>query len=243
MAFAYPEVALDWMLEGCGPSLLVLADSLALPRMLERRGCSVITINRDPVRLHTALRTPMILAGARAEALPFGDCKFDAVFVHQVFADTAPGLALPEFARVLKPNGRLMISHLGRDDSVPWVRRLAQLMQDIDPSAMSAPSATAVLDAAMHSKYFRGASRNFRHWEPISRESMIAMVGSAPAARRLNDAGRRRLLGTVTVIHDQAAGNNQLRLPYQLACWRGQVDQDELTRPVSVDETGLVIPV
>jgi len=244
MAFTYPQAALDWMLDGIGSSLLVLADSLALPRVLARRGCLVVAVHRDWRRLRTAIGAQGIsLAGARAEALPFGDCRFDGILVHQVFADVAPGLALPEFARVLRPQGRLMVSQLGRDNSVPWVRRLVQLIHTVDPNAMTAPPAADTLVPVLQSKYFHGSAREFRHWEPITRQGMIDMVGANPAARRLDVGSRRRLLDAVAALHSEAAGNNQLRLPYQLACWRGQVDHDELTRPVHLDESGLIIHV
>jgi len=243
MAFAYPQVALDWMLSGCGPSVLVLADSLALSRTLINRGCRVITTNPDPARLRTGLNTPLTLVAASAESLPFGDSKFDTVLVHQLFDTANPALSLPEFARVLRPDGHLLISHLGRDDSVPWVRRLAQVMRSIDRGAMTAPSPMDIVAPADRCRYFKGYSRTFRHWEPISRESLIAMVGAVPAAHRLDEIGRQRLMTQVTAIHDQAAGNNALRLPYTLICWRGQVIQDQFTSPISRDESGLIIKV
>ena len=245
MAFTFPPSALSWLLDGCGPSLLVLADSLALPRGLARNGYQVCAIQRDVRRLRAAVGTPGIsLAAARPEALPFADCRFDAVFVHQVFPEVAPGLALPEMARVLRPQGLLLISHLNRDDSVPWVRRLTELMHSLDPQAMSAPGADEVIAPAQESKYFHAAVlRDFRHWEPMTREGMVAMVAATPAVRSLDELSRQRFLDAVIEIHDQAAGNNELRLPYQLRCWRAVVDQDELTRPVQLDEPALVIPL
>ena len=244
MAFTYPPAALDWLLDGCGSLVLVLADSLALPRLLARRGSLVVAVHKDAMRLRTGLGTPGIaLAGARAEALPFGDCRFDAVLVHQVFPEVAPAMALPEFARVLKPEGCLLISHLGRDDSVPWVHRLAQLMQSVDPSAMTAPTAAEVMEPAMQSKYFHGSSRTFRHWEPVTRDALVAMAVGTAGTRRLDEASRLRLVDSVTGIYDQVAGNNQLRLPYQLGCWRGTVDHQELTRPIHMEQSGLIIRV
>jgi len=245
MAFTFPPAALEWLFDGCGPSLLVLADSLALPRAFSQRGYVVCTIHRDIARLRAAVGTSDINpAVARPEALPFGDCQFDAIIVHQMFPDIAPGLALPEMARVLRPHGRLVISHVGRDNSVPWVRRLVQLMHSIDPSAMSAPSVEQVLAPAQQSKYFQLAEfRDFRLWEPVTRQEMVAMVAASPSVRGLDEMSRHRFLGAAAEIHDQAAGKNQLRLPYQLGCWRAEVDQDELTRPVHVEDPGLVIPL
>jgi len=240
MAFTFPPAALAWLLEGCGPSLLVLADSLAVPRLLVRHGFVVCAIHPDAWRLRGAIGAAGIsLAAARVEALPFGDCRFDGVFVHQVFSAVAPGL--PEIARVLRPNGCLAISHLGRDDTVPWVRKLAQLMHSVDSQAMSAPSSDKILAPAQQSKYFHGSLRDFRMWQTTSRDGMIDMVAATPAVQILDPIRRKRLLDAAAEIHDQAAGNNQLRLPYQLGCWRGQVDQEELTHPVQADVSGLII--
>lgn len=243
MAFTFSAAALSWLFDGCGPSLLVLADSLALPRLLAQQGYTACVVHRDLLRLRSGLGTPGLnLAVARAEALPFDDCRFDAVVVHQVFPEVAPGLALPEMARVLRPQGHLIISHLARDNSVPWVRRLAELMRSVDATAMAAPSVEQALAPARRSKYFqRSESRDFRHWEPITRAGMIAMVAQLPAVQILDEMSRHRLLDAVAEIHDQAAGNNELRLPYQLGCWRGQVDQGELTHPIRIDDPGLVI--
>lgn len=223
--------------------MLVMSNALSVPRLLARWGFFVCVVNQDALPLGAgAGPTDVSLVSARAEALPFADCRFDVVYIHQVFPGLAPGLALPEIARVLKPSGRLAISHLGRDNTVPWVRRLADLMHGLDPAAMSSPSVEAVLAPAGASKYFSdGQRRDFRHWEPVSREAMVAMVAATPAVRILDDPTRARFLEAAASIHDRAAGRNELRLPYELGCWRGQVDQAELTSPVSLDEPGVAI--
>lgn len=243
MAFEFPQQALDWLLGGCGSSVLVMADALVMPRLLASCGYDVCVVSQDALRLRVSLGTADIsLVTARAEALPFDDCRFDAAYIHQVFPDIAPGLAMPEIARVLRPQGRLAISHLGRDNTVPWVRRLAQLMHGLDETAMSAPGVDEVLAPASQSKYFpEPQRRDFRHWEAVTHDELVAMVGATPAVRELDDASRQRFLDAAGQIYDQAAGHNQLRLPYVLGCWRGQVDQDELTRPVRLDEPGVAI--
>jgi len=243
MAFSFPQAALTWLLDGCGQTMLVLADSLALPRGMVRLGFEVTTVNRHFERLRGADAIPgLSVAVARAEALPFDDCRFSCVLVYQVLPDIVPGLALPEIARVLTPDGRLLVSHMSRDDTVPWVRRLAALMHTVDPSSMTASSAADVIAPVTESKYFKdGESHDFRHWQAVTREAMGEMVASTPAVRNLDELTKRRFLDAAAEIHDQAAGLNTLRLPYQLRCWRATVDQNELTRPVFVDDPALVI--
>lgn len=243
MAFSFLPAAQSWLLAGCGQSMLVLADSLALPRGLVRLGYHVVTVDRDMTKLRSAVDSMSIGAAvAHADALPFDYGRFDAVFVHQVFPDIKPDTALPEFARVLKPGGRLLISHLGRDDSVPWVQRLAALVRTVDPTAMTSPSVDEALAGVDDSKFFTQIeSRNFRYWQPISQQGLAAMVSAVPAVAALDDRHRQHLLDEATAIHDQAAGYQQLRLPYLLRCWRGVVDSDSITNPIRRETSALSI--
>ncbi|PNA84629.1 methyltransferase, partial [Pseudomonas sp. FW300-E2] len=71
------------------------------------------------------------------ESLPLNSSSFDAVLVHQGFHELAPRLALPEIARLLRPGSALGVSWLVRDDTVPWVKRLAALLRTVDENAMS----------------------------------------------------------------------------------------------------------
>ena len=73
----------------------------------------------------------------QVESLPFLSCHFDVVTAAQTLHRFAPGLALTEIARVLKPGGYLAIAYNTRDDTVPWVRRLIALMREADPGAMT----------------------------------------------------------------------------------------------------------
>ena len=243
MVFSFPQAALSWLLDGCGRSMLVIADSLAMPRGMVRLGFEVTAISRHLERLRGAAAVAgLSVAVARPEALPFDDCQFSCVFVYQVLPDIVPGLALPEFARVLRPDGRLLVSYMSRDDSVPWVRRLAALMHTVDPSAMTAQCPAEVIAPVQDSKYFKdGEVHDFRHWQAVTSEAMGEMVAQTPAVRNLDALTKRRFLDAAAEIHDQAAGLNTLRLPYQLRCWRAVVDQTELTRPVRMEDPALVI--
>lgn len=68
-----------------------------------------------------------------AEEIPLKDATVDAVVAGQMWHWVDPSRAVPEVARVLKPGGPLAVLWSLRDDSVPWITRLAQTVVLPDP--------------------------------------------------------------------------------------------------------------
>ncbi|MCL2316308.1 MAG: class I SAM-dependent methyltransferase [Actinomycetia bacterium] len=239
----FPEAALAWLTAGADGAVLAVSASAGVPKLLANAGHEVVALVRDVQRAQRLTYvnriTPVV---ARPEALPFASHHFGLVVAHQVFSTWAPGLALPEMARVLRAGGVLAASYFARDDSVPWVRRLIALMQSIDADAMPPAPGEAAFAELASSKYFRSAATQaFRIWIPISRQGMLDMVAGETSVAGLDEAGRARLLDGVAEIYDGAARAAQLRLPYELRCWRGTVNHLELTQPVRLREDGLSI--
>jgi SAM-dependent methyltransferase len=229
----FPEGALDWLTESAAGPVLSMSTSTMLPKLLAKRYDNVFFVDRE-VKRANAVRsslnvTPIV---ARPEALPFVTCNFGFIHLHQSFLDFAPGLALPELARVLKSSGRLATSYFARDDSVPWVRRLIRLMQSVDPDAMSGIDENAI-KPLLTSKYFPHVeTRKFRIWVPINRDDMLNMVAHEPVVATLPETQQRHLISQAGEIYDSATSGNHLRLPYQLICHRAQVDHSDLTGPL-----------
>jgi SAM-dependent methyltransferase len=142
----------------------------------------------------------------------------------------APGLALTEIARVLKPGGYLAIAYNTRDDTVPWVRRLIALMREADPNAMLGAFGEDSVEKVAESPYFGLLERrNFRNWMPITREGLISMVERRPAVAQMRAAVRDRLVHDVGDLYDTYARRpDPLMLPFQTSCWRAQVDHSRL---------------
>lgn len=242
----FPDAALEWLVgEGGGRQALTLGSGAGLPRKLARRGKQVWCVVDDAEDVSSQPGSSQLqYVVARPESLPFEPCQFDVVLAHQIMHRFAPGLVLGELARVLRPGGWVGASYLVRDDSVPWVRRLVAVMRTVDPHAMSSDAGASAIKTLVSSKYFpRHEQRDFRVWVPITRQGLIDMAAGQPRVAALPETGRDRLLTAVGAIYDGASAGSELRLPYQLSCWRAYVDHDELTTPIVLSDDALIIPL
>lgn len=245
MTSASAPAALDWLVEGSrGPTLIVGRPAAAFAAGLHGRH-RLTLVDRDRDAVSDLLRrapsgVPLVAA---AEALPLAPCAFDRVLLAQNLHEFAPGLALSEFARVLRPGGRIGVSYTARDDAVPWVRRLVAVVRQADPTAMSGDYGIDALEALTASAYFPVVqTRTFRRWVPIDRPGLVGMVGRSAVAQALDGAARDALLAEVGGVYDGAARPPEpLLLPYRLTCWRAEVDHTELTAPLEVPDDGLRI--
>ncbi len=200
--------------------------------LLRHGGHEVFCLDRDVDavrRLTDRLGTRLHVAG-RVESLPYLSCHFDVVTSSQNLHHFAPGLALSEIARVLVPGGSLAVAYNTRDDTVPWVRRLAAIMHEVDPAAMSGAYGLEAVQHVAESPYFGAPERkNFRNWVPITRPQLIGMVERHPAAKQLEPGRRTELLAAVGEVYDSSARRPEpLLLPYQASCWRAVVDHSGL---------------
>ncbi|MDO4784813.1 MAG: SAM-dependent methyltransferase [Propionibacteriaceae bacterium] len=234
----FPPAALDWLLGGC-PRVLVLGGGPMLPRLLAERSHEVFWAHPRP----RALDGCEAVVAAQAEHLPFEPLQFDAVAMHNWLSEIKAGIALPQIARTLRPTGRLAVSVLIRDDSVPWVKRLIALLRHFDPLAMAGDYGVDAIEEVRRSNHYRDLEqRQFRVWRPISRAAMLDLVRDQPLARRLSPSALDGLLADVGALYDDSASASEhLKLPFQLVCWRAQAAHDEFTAPLTAPEPGLRI--
>lgn len=239
---SFPPEALDWLAVWGEVRGLVVGTDPSLPQRLSRRGHHIFALTPDEDLLARFQEAGVVALNARPEAIPLDPFQFEVVFTHQSF-HTLPEGALSQIVRVLRPGGCLSASYLIRDDSVPWVRRLAALLRRYDPTAMRGDYGHQSLERLRESNYFPEVEqRAFRIWQRLPREAMADMVRRQPLARSLDDAQLNRLVASVLELYDSAARpGDDLRLPFQLICWRAWVDHAELTNPVRLPDDALKI--
>jgi SAM-dependent methyltransferase len=229
----YPDATVAWMVADGRQRVLDLGSGTGtFATMLADAGHEVFCIDRDigvVAKLPGRLGSRLHVAG-QVESLPFLSCHFDVVTAAATLHRFAPGLALTEIARVLKPGGRLAVVYNTRDDTVPWVRRLSVLLQDADPQAMRGDFGVHSIEAVTESPYFTGLEhRTFRNWVPVTRPQLLAMVERRPAVRELETRRRAQLLADIGTLYDDSARPpDPLLLPFQTSCWRAEVDHTRI---------------
>lgn len=125
---SYAPGAIDAVLEGLGdPSGLTAADVGAgtgiSARLLGDRGVRVFAVEPNAAMRREGGEHPRVTwVDGTAEATGLHDASVDLVLVAQAFHWFRPDESLAEFARVLRPGGRLALVWNDRDDTDPFSR-------------------------------------------------------------------------------------------------------------------------
>lgn len=241
----FPQAALEWLVPEPWARVLVIGRlSGAIFARLLTRGAQLVVVDPDHSRAVSVQqqRPELWVVTASASALPFDPNSFDTVLISTDFSMLADEPARAECARVLREGGHLGLVHAARDDSVPWVGRLAKVLQAHDPELMTATPLRTVAELEGCYYFPDVESRNFRIWVPITRDGMLKMVSSSPTLMDLSAATTARLLNDVGAIYDASARHPEpLSLPYALQCWRAVADHSEFTSQLHLPGDGIRI--
>lgn len=129
---SYPAEAVAFLLETSPRDVLDLgAGTGKLTRALVGRVATIHAVDPSPNMLAQlrAVVPEASTAVGTAEAIPLADASVDAVLAAQAWHWVDPSRAVPEVRRVLRPGGVLGLVWNVRDESVPWVARLTEIMQ------------------------------------------------------------------------------------------------------------------
>lgn len=216
----YPAEAVRWLVGTSPGTVLELgAGTGRLTAQLVALGHQVVAC--DPAAdMLTHLRgsVPEALAVlARAEEIPLPTSSVDVVAVAQAFHWFEPDRALPEIARVLRPGGVLALVWNDGDHKVPWVQRVFELIDQ--------PQAFETADPVAGSELFAPSdSRVFRHWQQMTKATLLGFVASTSWAATLPPPERAELLAEVGRLYDgYDRGPAGLSMPWQARCYRARV--------------------
>ena len=127
----YPAQSIAWLLEGIDGAIVDLgAGTGLLTRDLVPLATSIVAVEpSDNMRAILADSLPSVTAlRGTGESIPLGDSSTDAVVSAQAWHWVDVDLASAEVARVLRPGGRLGLIWNLRDDSIPWVAQLGDVL-------------------------------------------------------------------------------------------------------------------
>ena len=176
-----------------------------------------------------ALPTVPVL-GATGELLPLRDGSLDAITVAQAFHWFDASVAFAEFARVLRPGGRVALLWNTRDRSVPWTDRLWGLVAETEHDAPWGDAEHWHTTAFVDTPHFgvRHAA-TFHHTQLLTPDEVVARVQSVSHVAVLPATERATLLAEV---HDllrtdpATRGRDELALPYRVdAVWAQRAEK------------------
>ena len=219
----YPAEALDRLVQELEitPAAMVLdlgAGTGKLTRMLLPTRARMVAV--EPVEpmwrtFGNVLPEVEVVAGT-AEALPFVDAAFDAVVVAQAFHWFRGEQALGEIARILKPMGRLGLLWNIRDESVPWVHRLGEIMGPYERQAPRGQTGTWREAFSRTDLFGQLHQRRFTHAQELDVEGLVNRVASTSFIASIQDPGEReRVLAEVRALgRSVVEGEGSIILPY-----------------------------
>jgi SAM-dependent methyltransferase len=214
----YPEEAVRWLV---GDEPLDAVDLGAgtgkLTRVLVGLGHRVTAIEPLPEMLELL---PAAAPGAAAilgsaEIIPLPDAYADVVTAAQAFHWFDLELALPEIARVLRPQGRLALVWNTRDDRESWVAQLSTTIgaETVERGDVEEPIRASGLFGPVERATFEWSQR-------LDRATVRDLVLSRSYCAIRPSDEREVILTEVERLFDEHEKGGELELPYVTQCYR-----------------------
>jgi ubiquinone/menaquinone biosynthesis C-methylase UbiE len=192
--------------------------------LLHQAGHDVLATDPSPDMLAAlARRTPVRHVVAAAEHIPLRSRSVDLVVCAQSFHWFDHDRALLEIARVLRPGGSLALVWNTYDQSIPWVRRLRQLLvPDVSDEARPMP--------LKETPYFGFVEeKQFRFWQTHTAATLADLTRSVSRVASMGESERARVLAKVDALYaDYGRGHDGMQLPWVTRCYRAVVRHQEL---------------
>jgi SAM-dependent methyltransferase len=155
-----------------------------------------------------------------AEAVPLPDGSVDAVVAGQAAHWFEPAPTAAELRRVLRPGGVVGFVWNTRDERVPWVGALGELLAAesrdheadqtvVEEFAAALPASVEVFDSGIV--------------QSVGPEQVVGGIGTRSYVATMDAARREEFLGRVAHLlatHPDTRGRGRLELPYRTRAYR-----------------------
>jgi SAM-dependent methyltransferase len=153
-----------------------------------------------------------------AEAMPLPDDSADALTVAQAFHWFDVDKALAEIARVLRPGGGLGFLWNRRDESVPWVRRMSEVLHWHDRPIANYDQVDWPAAVASTGRFTPVQQRTFAYEQEVDRAGLADRVRSISYIAAMGETEREDYVAQVVALVDDKP--ERFPLPYStLVFW------------------------
>ncbi len=200
---SYPADAVEWIVEqaGLGPGRTVLdvgAGTGKLTRLLVPCGARVVAV--EPIDEMRALIEGCETVAATAEELPFPDGSADAITVAQAFHWFDHERALPEFHRVLRPGGVLVLVWNSRDLDDRLQREVEELLRPLRDQVPGQQLGAWRAPLAASPLFGPEETRSFRFEQQFTTDDLCERVASTSFVAAMSALEREELLARVAAL-------------------------------------------
>jgi SAM-dependent methyltransferase len=191
-----------------------------MTRLLEPSGARVLAL--EPIQAMRAKLLDLVpgveLVDGTAEGIGLPAASVDAVVVAQAFHWFDADRALVEIHRVLRPGGHLLLAWNRRDESVPWVRAMGDLIRTLaadEPQVRDDAWRQSLDGCALFGPW---QSVTWPHTQSLTRDGVLDRVASVSFVAAAEPAARAGVLAaTLAALDDDPAttGRDTVELPYE----------------------------
>jgi len=214
------ERAAAWLVGDTLSCVLHLGDA-AMAYVLADQGHEVIVAGDD---VTTPRHPDIFYVRTQGERLPFGPESFDVVVAPQM-RDSATVIA--EYARVLRPDGLLSTMTRTYDESIPWMRKL----HDVVGRRAETPASA---DTLMASGLFAEPEVDeFGTWEELDLAGALRFAADVKGPT----AGDEIYPAVRDLFTSYASQSGLLRMRHQTHCLRARVNRENLLEEPAPDTT------
>ena len=219
----YPTDAVAFLVgEGARRVLDLGAGTGLLTEVVLDAGHDVVAVDPSPEMLGelAARRPDVVTAVGTAEAVPVGDASVDAVVAGQAAHWFDPAPAAREIRRVLRRGGTLGLIWNTRDERIPWVGALGELI--------AAESRGHEADQGAVDRFAEELSAHVDVLEsgivqPVTPENVVAGIATRSYVALMDAVRRAAFLAGVRELldeHPDTRGRELLELPYVTRAYR-----------------------